>query len=321
MSVSNTKVTDWQSLYKVGKRVRCYCRHFCCATGSVSCWQNCLVVLCQTAYSAVCIRDTVRHLPQSIQLFHDISVGFSDDLLHIASLISRIVSPSVCTLHLHNLLHKTYKYSLRLHVFFFFFEELCLWGLINDFFQFLCKVDFESSLEENRFTIKPNVDPAIDESKCSEIFIHLWVLWAHYMLVDLSLALLTLCLPFREEEDGGAIWLPDRCCQKRAWTAGPPNTFLLCHLYPSGQILTSAQLLTDIDVIPKTASGISPCKHQYYLDICLKIVKVVSQCVLVLCITLSVSSQIGFLLSVPRLPSMVEREDFEMEGLDFMVCL
>lgn len=32
------------------------------------------------------------------------------------------------------------------------------------------------------------------------------------------------------------------------------------------------------------------------------------------------SFQIGFLLSVPRLPSMVEREDFEIEGLEFMVC-
>lgn len=31
--------------------------------------------------------------------------------------------------------------------------------------------------------------------------------------------------------------------------------------------------------------------------------------------------QIGFLLSVPRLPSMVEKEDFEMEGLEFIVCL
>lgn len=34
-----------------------------------------------------------------------------------------------------------------------------------------------------------------------------------------------------------------------------------------------------------------------------------------------ISLQIGFLLSVPRLPSMVEKEDFEIEGLDFMVCL
>lgn len=37
-----------------------------------------------------------------------------------------------------------------------------------------------------------------------------------------------------------------------------------------------------------------------------------------LCLKLSV--QIGFLLSVPRLPSMVEKKDFEMEGLDFLAC-
>ena len=51
------------------------------------------VLVCQTVYSAVCIRDTVRHLPQSIKLFRDISEGFSDDLHYIASLISRVVSP------------------------------------------------------------------------------------------------------------------------------------------------------------------------------------------------------------------------------------
>uniref|UniRef100_A0A3Q0S4H9 MutS protein homolog 5 n=1 Tax=Amphilophus citrinellus TaxID=61819 RepID=A0A3Q0S4H9_AMPCI len=85
MTLSHTKVTDWQSLYK-------------------------------TVYSAVCIRDTVRHLPQSIQLFRDISEGFSDDLNYITSHISRVV-------------------------------------------------DFEASLAENRFTVKPNVDPAIDEKK------------------------------------------------------------------------------------------------------------------------------------------------------------
>lgn len=31
------------------------------------------------------------------------------------------------------------------------------------------------------------------------------------------------------------------------------------------------------------------------------------------------SPQIGFLLCIPRLPSMVETSDFEIEGLDFMV--
>lgn len=53
------------------------------------------VCVCQTVYSAVCIRDTARHLPQSIQLFRDISEGFSDDLNYITSLISRVVSSSI----------------------------------------------------------------------------------------------------------------------------------------------------------------------------------------------------------------------------------
>ncbi|XP_019896236.2 mutS protein homolog 5 isoform X3 [Esox lucius] len=60
MSLSHTKVSDWQGLYKM-------------------------------VYSAVCIRDTMRSLPQSIQLFQEISEGFSDDLYYIASLISRVV--------------------------------------------------------------------------------------------------------------------------------------------------------------------------------------------------------------------------------------
>ncbi|KAJ8290154.1 hypothetical protein GJAV_G00009350 [Gymnothorax javanicus] len=85
MALSHTKISDWQCLYK-------------------------------TVYSAVCIRDTVRSLPQSLQLFQEISTAFTDDLFYIASLISKVV-------------------------------------------------DFEGSLAENRFTIKPNVDPAIDEKE------------------------------------------------------------------------------------------------------------------------------------------------------------
>lgn len=39
-------------------------------------------------------------------------------------------------------------------------------------------------------------------------------------------------------------------------------------------------------------------------------------------LTLSLfSSQIGFLLSIPRLSFMVEASDFEIEGLDFMVSV
>ncbi|XP_005738659.1 mutS protein homolog 5 isoform X2 [Pundamilia nyererei] len=147
MTLSLTKVTDWQSLYK-------------------------------TVYSAVCIRDTARHLPQSIQLFRDISEGFSDDLNYITSLISRVV-------------------------------------------------DFEASLADNRFTVKPNVDPAIDEKK--------------------------------------------------------------------RRMMGLSDFLTDV-----------ARRELEHLD-----ARIPSCCVIYIPV-------IGFLLSVPRLPSMVEKKDFEMEGLDFL---
>uniref|UniRef100_A0A3P9B923 MutS homolog 5 n=1 Tax=Maylandia zebra TaxID=106582 RepID=A0A3P9B923_9CICH len=146
MTLSLTKVNDWQSLYK-------------------------------TVYSAVCIRDTARHLPQSIQLFRDISEGFSDDLNYITSLISRVV-------------------------------------------------DFEASLADNRFTVKPNVDPAIDEKR---------------------------------------------------------------------RMMGLSDFLTDV-----------ARRELEHLD-----ARIPSCCVIYIPV-------IGFLLSVPRLPSMVEKKDFEMEGLDFL---
>ncbi|XP_051921783.1 mutS protein homolog 5 isoform X2 [Hippocampus zosterae] len=147
MSLSHTKVTDWQSLYK-------------------------------TVCNAICIRDTVCHLPQSIQLFRDISEGLGDDLQHIASLISRVV-------------------------------------------------DFETSVVENRFTIKPNIDPAIDEKK--------------------------------------------------------------------RQMAGLSDFLTDV-----------ARRELAHLD-----ASIPSCCVIYIPL-------IGFLLSVPRLPTMVEKEDFELEGLEFM---
>ncbi|XP_046906065.1 mutS protein homolog 5 [Hypomesus transpacificus] len=147
MSLCHTTVSDWQSLYK-------------------------------TVYSAVCIRDTLRSLPQSIQLFQEISEGFSDDLYYITSLISRVV-------------------------------------------------DFESSLSENRFTVKPNVDPAIDEKK--------------------------------------------------------------------RRMMGLSDFLTDV-----------ARRELEHLD-----ARIPSCCVIYIPL-------IGFLLSVPRLPSMVEKEDFMIEGLDFM---
>ncbi|XP_074167535.1 mutS protein homolog 5 isoform X3 [Sminthopsis crassicaudata] len=85
MLLSQTKVSDWKILY-------------------------------ETVHSALGLRDTCRSLPQSTQLFRDITQEFSDDLCHIACLINKVV-------------------------------------------------DFEGSIAENRFTVRPNIDPDIDEKK------------------------------------------------------------------------------------------------------------------------------------------------------------
>ncbi|XP_029440186.1 mutS protein homolog 5 [Rhinatrema bivittatum] len=147
MALSYTKVNDWQALYK-------------------------------TVYSSLCIRDTCRSLPQSIDLFARISWVFTDDLHYIASLISKVV-------------------------------------------------DFEESLSENRFVVKPNVDPAIDEKK--------------------------------------------------------------------RKLMGLSDFLTDV-----------ARKELETLDS-----RIPSCCVIYIPL-------IGFLLSIPRLPSMLEKGDFEIDGLDFM---
>ncbi|KFQ75666.1 MutS protein 5, partial [Phaethon lepturus] len=147
MTLSHTKVSDWQALYK-------------------------------TVYSAVCLRDTCRSLPNTIELFQTISHVFTDDLQYIASLISKVV-------------------------------------------------DFEGSISENRFTVRPNVDPTIDEKKRK--------------LMGLSDFLTEVA---RKELETLDNHIPS-CC---------------------------------VIYIPL----------------------------------------IGFLLSIPRLPTMVDKSDFEIEGLDFM---
>ncbi|XP_053699644.1 mutS protein homolog 5 isoform X2 [Synchiropus splendidus] len=134
--------------------------------------------LYQAVVSAVRMRNTARQLPQSIELFQEISEGFSDELLHIAILINRVV-------------------------------------------------DFNTSVAENRFVLKPNVDPAVDEKK--------------RMLLGLSGFLTNVA---RRE-------------------------------------------LEQLDV------AIPSCGVTYI-------------------------PLFGFLLSVPRLPRMVAREDFEIKGLDFV---
>uniref|UniRef100_A0A8C3NPB8 MutS protein homolog 5 n=1 Tax=Geospiza parvula TaxID=87175 RepID=A0A8C3NPB8_GEOPR len=147
MTLSNTKVSDWQALYK-------------------------------TAYNAACLRDTCRSLPNTIELFQTISRVFTDDLHYIANLISKVV-------------------------------------------------DFEGSLSENRFTVRPNVDATIDEKKRK--------------LMGLS--------DFLTE-------------------------------------VARKELETLDNQIPSCAVIYIPL--------------------------------IGFLLSIPRLPNMVDKTDFEIEGLDFM---
>ncbi|KAM9353958.1 LOW QUALITY PROTEIN: mutS protein homolog 5 [Symphorus nematophorus] len=188
MSLSHTKVSNWQSLYK-------------------------------TVYSAVCIRDTVRHLPQSIQLFCDISEGISEDLQYIASLISRVV-------------------------------------------------DFETSIAENRFTIKPNVDPAIDEKKRKMMGLSDFLTdVARRELEQLDARIPSCCV----------IYIPlVACLQHSYWLIYLSNNHVFIYSF----------------------SGASHLSVLIY------------HCLF--------SSQIGFLLSVPRLPSMVEKEDFDIEGLDFM---
>lgn len=92
MTLSSTKVSDWQTLYKVGTIL--FCSFVMCLYCSTRLLKHIDMFLsgCQTVYSAVCIRDSMRHLPQSIQLFREISEKLSEDLHYIAALINKVVS-------------------------------------------------------------------------------------------------------------------------------------------------------------------------------------------------------------------------------------
>ncbi len=50
-----------------------------------------MVLFYQTVYNALCIRDIIRSMPESIQLFSEISQNFTDDLFYIATYISKVV--------------------------------------------------------------------------------------------------------------------------------------------------------------------------------------------------------------------------------------
>lgn len=99
-------------------------------------------------------------------------------------------------------------------------------------------MDFEASVAENRFTIKPNVDPAIDESKSLPTgfsYLHSHDRKYTEYSETVSIHLLTMLRPsVRKEEDDGVVQLLDRCSQKRARTPRCSHPLLLCHLHPSG---------------------------------------------------------------------------------------
>lgn len=147
----------------------------------------------------------------------------------------------------------------------------------------MLQVDFEATVQENRFTVKPNVDPAIDESKGSlHCFFRtsVWPCWAEPFL-------------FSCQRRGG--W---RDCLT-SWQTLPEenlNIWILeFHRAVSFTSLWSDHYLFLMHWSHNSQS--ESFRIRVYLSL-----------------------QIGFLLSLPRLPSMVEKEDFEMEGLDFMVC-
>lgn len=86
MSVTNPKVVIWQSLYKV------WVQHSANLSLPVlACLFFIMFLFYQTVYSALCIRDTIRAVPQPIQLFSEISRNFTDDLFYIATCISKVV--------------------------------------------------------------------------------------------------------------------------------------------------------------------------------------------------------------------------------------
>ncbi|XP_022783288.1 mutS protein homolog 5-like isoform X2 [Stylophora pistillata] len=82
------------------------------AQASVGDWQ----ALYKTAYNATYIADLCRRIPVDIAIAKKIATSFTDELLQIGSLMSKII-------------------------------------------------DFDESTEQNRFVVKPGVDPALDEKK------------------------------------------------------------------------------------------------------------------------------------------------------------
>ncbi|MGH0143128.1 UNVERIFIED_CONTAM: hypothetical protein FKN15_053221 [Acipenser sinensis] len=232
MTLSNTKVSDWQTLYKI-------------------------------SYNAVCIRDTVSSLPQSVQLFREISQAFSEDLHYISSLISKVVYLSmVC--HRGQLgvaYYDTADYSVH---------------YMPD-----TQDDFNLKL----------LDKGIEISKQR-------VLSAHLPFVPASLT-------EAERITYLSSLLPFDCLQMamlRRMTLSNTKVSDWQTLY---KISYNAVCIRDtVSSLPQSVQLFREISQAFSEDLHY--------------ISSLISKVIGFLLSVPRIPSMDENKDFEIEGLDFM---
>ncbi|XP_078354214.1 mutS protein homolog 5-like isoform X2 [Oculina patagonica] len=113
MNLRNAElVASLQDCLKHIKNVSGILSRMTTAQASVGDWQ----ALYKTAYNATYIADLCRRIPKEIEITKKVATCFTDELLEIGSLMSKII-------------------------------------------------DFDESTEQNRFVVKPGVDPALDEKK------------------------------------------------------------------------------------------------------------------------------------------------------------
>lgn len=269
MSLSHTRVSNWQSLYKVWAPELSDCTW----ERETACLQN-LVCVCFCRPSTVqCVSGTKYDTFLSL---------FSCSMISVkASRMTSAISPPSSIELWHSLIHScrcdTPPGFIHLGLFSFVSNLKCV----------------------GRFWSQRSWEPFHHQRQCPPCY------WWKYVPVFLRknyisprnhwfiYAINDAPSFTREEENDGVVRLPNRCCQKRTGTAGRSYHLLLCHLHPPGLSFISDLVKT----FPRSAhisAHISYKSNSVW--------------------------QIGFLLSLPRLPNMVEKEDFEIQGLDFMVC-
>lgn len=111
-------------------------------------------------------------------------------------------------------------------------------------------------------------------------------------------------LPLREKKDDGFVRFPNGCGTCRAGEPGLPLFFLQCPLHPSGLESDLILFIYFFKSPPVLDFFFFFFNYPFSFFLFFFFLNVL---------------QIGFLLSVPRLPGMVEKENFEIEGLDFIV--